>query len=246
MFGKDKDVIARRRTYKAELVRALAEVCIRCKNGGRTLHVDESADVTDVLASLWLRARDSEPELKAVLMTAKGCRTPPKNPTIQGMNNLYDLLSSVASGGCGEGFAVDLGKWAKNIVDCNPDNAALKKLWADERYDERLIQAKRDGENELAAYLKRPAQRPPESMDEAIGYLAYYASEMDQDIWNGIREDVRDSFDFRAGKDSYMRTVFLLWKENLTKLTYKKALESCVKQYPDRADAARRTLEGLR
>jgi hypothetical protein len=244
---KSKAVIAKRRELKIELVTELAEVAIRCKNGGRTLRGDEAADITDTVSKLYIRARDEDAALKSVMMSAKGCKGAPDAVVTQGIKNLYELLASVATGGCGEAFTQDCGLYAKHIVDSNPDNEALTKLWRDNNYTQRLQQAKTDGENELADYLKRPAQRAPTNWDEALAYLAYFSADTDEAGWrDGIVEAVKDEFNTSAQKDSYLRGMYQLWNTNIDKFTFKKALTMCIKDYPDQAGKAKVRLAALK
>lgn len=230
-----------RRELKLVLMRDLAEVAIRCKNGGRTLRNEETNDITDTVSRLYLRARDDEPELKRVLMTAKGCKGAVPDAAMKQLETLYDFLGSVASGGCGEAFVQDCARYARHIVDSNPDNAVLQRAWTDGNYATRLAQAKVEGENELAEYLKRPAQRQPQDLSEALGFLAYHSASMDEEDWKDLIVDaVKESFKEMAKKDSYRASMLGTWAENLDKFTFKKALKQCVKDYPN----LRREAEG--
>lgn len=232
-FGKSDAVITRRRQMKEALVRGMAETAIRCRNGGRTLRMDETAVITDYLGGLVTRAM-TEPELKSVLLTSKGCKSAPAGLITQGVTTLFAFVSLVTSGGCGETFVVDLGRWAKHIVDSNPGNSPLRAMWLHGDFDNLLAQAKRDGENELAEYLRRPAQRQPENWDEALGYLAYWSGDLtaDQEMWEGLRETVGDQFEERAVQDSYLKTVLRGWKGDLPRFTYERALKMCTEKYP--------------
>jgi hypothetical protein len=241
ILGKSDAVISRRRELKMELVETLAEVAIRCKNGGRTLRGAETDDITDTVSALYLRARDMEPALKSVMISAKGCKGAPGDAQSKGFKNIYEFLGSVKTGGCGEAFTIDCGLYAKFIIDSNPNNMNLKNLWVDKDYAAKLKQATTDGENELAEYLKQPAQRAPIDLQEAIGYLSYYAADMDEAAWKEyIVVAVKDSFNEMAKKDSYRRSILHLWIGNLDKFTYLKALTACIKDYPNKAAAAQR------
>lgn len=233
-FGKSDAVIARRREMKEALVRGMAETAIRCRNGGRTLRMDETGVITDYLGGLVFRAM-TEPELKSVLLTSKGCKSAPAELITQEVSTLFAFINLVESGGCGETFVIDLGRWAKHIVVSNPGNSSLRAMWLHGDFDNRLAQAKREGEDELAEYLRRPAQRQPENWDEAAGYLAYWSGDLttDKEAWEGLRETVGDLFEERAAKDSYLNNVLRQWKGDLPMFTYERALKMCIAKYPE-------------
>jgi len=245
--GMSDAAVENRRDIKDELVRGLAEVAMLCKNGGRTLRLGETQIVTDYIGGLAARALE-DAAFRSVLSSAKGCKTAPSGLVTQGVRNLLGFVNGIATGGCGETFAVDAGTWARHIVTCNPGNAGLRELWRFQGYDERLLQARRDGENELAVYLRAPAQRTPESLEEALGFLAYWSGDetVDEEAWEGLRETVGDSFAEQAERDGHRATMLREWQAALPKFTYQRALKMCVEKYASKRALAQTRLDAIR